>query len=775
MAKIDPVIYDEVQHTHTPAPAGSTLAVSYIPLSVDSANVITKDDDGVLLKAEDLVSKVAGNIISVAGDKKLYAAIGDLVSADTGNIITYGTDNKLFAVMSDVLSVKVTNVLKKDASGKILLEAQDLISADKGNGISLGSDNKLKSIGISEDGCNCLHKGEDGGLYISAEDIVSHDSMSPFSVCNGKLYFDVSWLPEAQTIVSGNSCNLIQADNDGAAFLKGSDIVSTDTGNYIHVGCDGKLYAGYSDVVSALDANLLQDDGSGKVLLTTNRFLNSSTNNLISLDDNGKMLAKVALAYDNATGRLDLTGTNGGVLSTVTIPTKTSVLKSADIVVNPIGQPAGTFIKFVFTTEEGETVSYANLKALTNIYKGGTAVDVTDYTINVKYGKGIKLVADKLTVDMDRLAGNGLMLSNDVVTGEDNLAVNLGNGLDFDDNNAIEVVLHPDQQVLYASDNGLAAFFGMHTSTANGSDVLECYDHNGDSILSTRITLGDGLEAENGSIIKVKTVDALTAGDKTPVNSDAVLAAIDSGTAAYDNVPTSGSSKAVKSDGIFTAIKDAKDIAAADDALLEQRIVALEDKDTTPTKGSTKAVTSNGVYTAIETAKEELTVVDDTLSDRIDALEQKDSYQVRTNSDATNVIYLCGSVSATPTETYMFYNPNVYLSGNTFHADKFDGKVEGSNVTGDVTARLLKSYAFEAPSLTSDRLSVVAPGAYSSYRVWGFVRCLDGNGGTEDIYVSGTYAGGAKIVTRTAGKEVQDPTGDYAGFSYRNLNCLPLA
>lgn len=775
MAKIDPVIYDEVQHVHTPAPAGSTLAVSYIPISPDSANVLTTDTDGVLLKAADLVSNVAGNLLQVASDKKLSVSFNDLVSSDTGNIITYGTDNKLYAAMGKVLSDKVTNLLKQDASGKVLLEAQDIISTDKGNGISLGSDNKLKSIGISEDGCNCLHKGQDGGLYISAEDIVSHDSMSPFSVCNGKLYFDVSFIPEAQTIVSPESCNLIQEDNNGSALLRGKDVISSDAGNYIHDGCDGKVYAGYSDVVSALDANLLKDDGSGKILLTTNSFLSSSSGNIIALDDSGRMYAKLSLTYDKATGRLDLNGTNGGVLSTVTIQSGSSVLKSADIVVNPIGQPAGTFIKFVFTTEEGETISYANLNALTNIYKSGTAIDITDYTVNVKYGKGIKLVADKLTVDMDRLVGNGLILSNDVITGEENIAVNLGDGLLFDDNYAITVALHPDQQVLYASDNGLAAFFGMHVLNANSNDVLECYDHNGDSILSTRIKLGDGLEGVNGDTIQVKTLDTLTTGDLTPVNSDAVLAAIDAGTAAYDDVPMDGSSKAVKSSGIFNAIKDAKDIAAADDALLEARIAELEAMDTAPTQGSAKAVTSNGVYKAVADAKAELTVVDEGLSDRIDALENKDSYQVRTNSDATNVIYLCGSVSATPTETYMFYNPNVYLSGNTFHADKFDGKVEGANVIGDVTARLMKTYAFEAPSLASDRLSLVAPGAYAQYRVWGFVRCSDGNGGTEDIYVSGTYNGGSTILSRTAGKEIQDPTGDYAGFSYRNLNCVPLA
>lgn len=774
MAKIDPVIYDEVQHQHTPAPAGSVLKVSYIPISSDTANAVTTDDEGIMVKAGDLISTVEGNIIATARDKKLYAAVEDLISADEGNIITLGSDSKLYAVLNDLLSSKMTNLLKLDASGKILLEAKDTISEDEGNGLTLGLDGKLKSIGISQDGCNCLHKGEDGGLYLSAEDIISQDSMSPFSVCNGKLYFDTSFLPDPQTVVSSKNCNLIEADNDGAAYLLGKNIISEDAGNYIHVGCDGKPYVSYNNVVSSMKANLLQDDGSGKLLVVANSLVSTAPDNLLILDNNNQLLARVGMNYDNTTGKLNLVGTSGNVLSTVTIPTGTTVVKSADIVVNPLGQPAGTFIKFVFATSTGDTVSYANLNALTNIYQGGDAIDVFNYTISVKYGRNMKLSADALTVDVESMAGNGLGVNANYMSGADALYVKLGDGLAFDDSKAISVVLHPDQQILYANENGIAAFFGMHTLVANGSDVLECYDHNGESILSTRIILGDGLEADGGTTIKVKTLDTLSTGDKTPVNSDAVLAAIAAGESGYDKTPTEGSTKAVQSGGIYSAVKKVKEDAEASDEALEIRIAALETMDATPTSGSKKAVTSNGVYMGIDKAKAELTVVDDKLDERIKGLEDKDVFQVRTNSDATNVIYLCGSVNSVPSETYMFYNPNVYLSGNTMHAERFDGKVDGANVTGNVTARLLKSYSFEAPSLTSDRLSVVAPSAYPTYRVWGFVRCSDGKGGTEDIYISGTYASGAKILTREAGKEIQDPTGEYAGFSYKNLNCLPL-
>lgn len=746
MTKITPLIFDTVQHVHTQAPDGSVFDVSYIPASTDVKNVLTKDANGVLVKAEDLVSTTEGNILHTAVDNKLSVALSD----------------------------KVTNVLTKDTSNNVLLEARALISTDASNGMVIGTDNKLKTLGVSTDEFNALHKGQDGGLYISAEDFITHDSMSPFCVKNGKLYFDTTFIPEAQTIVSGENCNLIQPDIDGAAYLRGCDVISSDTGNLLRTGYDGRAYIGYSDVASSVTSNLLQDDGTGKVLLTPNNLLSQLYDNAIAMDNDGRLYAKLGLAYETLTGRLDLTGARGGVLSTVNIPTGASILKSASIVVNPIGQPAGTFIKFVFSTTEGEIVSYANMNALTNIYKAGDGVALNNYTISVKYGLGLKLAGEQLVVNMDRLAGNGLEVTTDVVTGDNIIAVKLGQGLFFDTDKSLGVALHPDQQIIYAGEKGLAAFMGMHVLTANGTDVLECYDHNGNSILATRITLGNGLEGADGTTINVKTLDTLTEGDNTPVNSDAVLNAISGKMLEYDDTPTADSERAVKSKGIYNAILDAEAVAAESDSALEKRIVALETMDTTPTAGSVSAVTSEGIHAAIEDAKTELTSVDEGLDTRITTLEAKDVYQVRTNSDAVNVIYLCGSVAATPMETNMFYNPNVYLSGNTLHAEKFDGKVVAANITGDVTARVLRSDAFESARLSSDKLTLTAPDVYDSYRIWGFVRCSDGNSGTEDVYISGTFAAGATILSREAGGEIQDPTGVYAGFSYRNLNCVGL-
>lgn len=55
----------------------------------------------------------------------------------------------------------------------------------------------------------------------------------------------------------------------------------------------------------------------------------------------------------------------------------------------------------------------------------------------------------------------------------------------------------------------------------------------------------------------------------------------------YDDVPTSGSNKAVKSNGVYQAIENAK-----------------TQFDNAPTFGSTKAVTSGGIYNAIQNINE---------------------------------------------------------------------------------------------------------------------------------------------------------------------------
>lgn len=92
----------------------------------------------------------------------------------------------------------------------------------------------------------------------------------------------------------------------------------------------------------------------------------------------------------------------------------------------------------------------------------------------------------------------------------------------------------------------------------------------------------------------------------------------------YDNVPTSGSNKAVKSNGVYQAIQnlvqtiaDTYELKLQYDNLPTQNstkhvksggiYTAIENAktpfDNAPISGSTKAVTSGGIYTAIENAK----------------------------------------------------------------------------------------------------------------------------------------------------------------------------
>lgn len=64
----------------------------------------------------------------------------------------------------------------------------------------------------------------------------------------------------------------------------------------------------------------------------------------------------------------------------------------------------------------------------------------------------------------------------------------------------------------------------------------------------------------------------------------------------YDNVPTSGSNKAVKSNGVYQAIQNlAQTISETYELKLQY--------DNLPTQNSTKHVKSGGIYTAIENAK----------------------------------------------------------------------------------------------------------------------------------------------------------------------------
>lgn len=108
----------------------------------------------------------------------------------------------------------------------------------------------------------------------------------------------------------------------------------------------------------------------------------------IKLTDSEKILAKgadgltatVAMSYDKEAKKIFLTGKNNAAISEIdtTDFVKDGMLESAELVVDPKGQPKGTYIKLVWNTDGKKDEMFINVTSLIDIYTEGNGITVSD-------------------------------------------------------------------------------------------------------------------------------------------------------------------------------------------------------------------------------------------------------------------------------------------------------------------------------------------------------------------------------------------------------------
>lgn len=149
------------------------------------------------------------------------------------------------------------------------------------------------------------------------------------------------------------------------------ELVSSDADNAVQVGADGLLTVGVS--------------ASDKVVFK---------------DNDGKIATNLTGDYELATGKFTLKGGSAGSteIFSVTIPTALTLLKTAELVVDPAGKPAGTYLHFVFDLQSGEESEvYIDVTTLIDIYTAGDGIDVTGNEISAK----LAATGNQISVDDD--------------------------------------------------------------------------------------------------------------------------------------------------------------------------------------------------------------------------------------------------------------------------------------------------------------------------------------------------------------------------------------
>lgn len=239
---------------------------------------------------------------------------------------------------------------------------------------------------------------------------------------------DRTFTPGTGILIDGASAAADLSANRTIA-VSPAGVVSAKTGNALEVangtGEDGLLYVAPQDVDNLIAAN----------------------DELLWKDANGKIATGLELAYNTTTGKFDITNHAGTIIATVTVPSSVSMLQSAELVVDPTGQPAGTYMHFVFKLADGTTSDlYVDVTSLIDVYTGGAGIDITSNKVSVDLtangGLEMSTTGDAATLQVDfanlvsSKTGNAITLASGV--GEDGkLFVNPGVTVSSDADNMI--------------------------------------------------------------------------------------------------------------------------------------------------------------------------------------------------------------------------------------------------------------------------------------------------------------------------------------------------
>lgn len=211
-----PLVHDSTNNAIAPLPDGQTLPPDVVPVSSASGQVLTVEDDGLLVEVSGLVSEASDNQLKVQ-DGKLLVEKQTVVSTDEANVISTGSDGGAYIKQADFVN-EVVGMIQTQ-----LAEA-DHVSTDTGNYLRLGTD-KLAYLGgndiLSNGGINLLTiDPTDGRIILSSETLNANIDVGGFISSD-----------ENNHLVVGSDCKLFVASP-----------VSADAGNAIVEGSDLKAY-----------------------------------------------------------------------------------------------------------------------------------------------------------------------------------------------------------------------------------------------------------------------------------------------------------------------------------------------------------------------------------------------------------------------------------------------------------------------------------------------------------------------------------------------------
>lgn len=506
-----PIIYDDVSNRLREGIGGAeVIDASFLPLGPGMG---VGADGSITMDPSALVSSDTDNQITIGSDKGLFVPpveipevdAAALVSNQAGNDIIIGTDGKLYAHTMDGIDIDANDkVLSKSANG--LLATVRLTYVSTTGTIRLtGRDNVLLgSVTLPEN-----------QILNAAELVENPDSLAPgtyikftFDTTSGPsdMYLDVTKLVDIYTAadtsivvddyavkVNIDANSALTAGSNGVT-IKLSKMLSSDPGNRLKIGADNKFF-----VEPAKAEDVVVDPAD----------------NILSVTSNG-VSATVELSFDEASQEIRLLGRGGAVLGSVELP-DTRILKTAELVTDPSGQPKGTYVKLVFSTSDGGTTGmYINVTQLIDVYTASDASVVVE-------NKSIRANVDPAGALAVNAAGLGVRFGDLVSSDAGNRVVQGTDGKLFSASvAATDISVDPADKFLSTSAAGMLATIGLkYDSVANkirltgrGGDVVSSVQLPDVKLLRSAELVTDPPEEAAGTYIKL-TFDTSGGGTST--------------------------------------------------------------------------------------------------------------------------------------------------------------------------------------------------------------------------------------------------------------------
>lgn len=425
---IRPIVPTSNKKQYVVAPDGSVLDVGLMPVSKDARNLLTVDDEGLCVKAIDIVSRSPDNMLSVGADGRLFISgtISPEISADKYNYARIGRDGGLFISGNDILSNGDINLLTIDPTDhKIiltragLLKAMPLVSTDKGNVISSGSDGGAY-LAIDD-----LIADDDSLLFVNGDKQIATSIKLKYNPGNGAL----DLIGQNGDVITSVTVPTSTSSLKGVYLLNGKPdaMGATTAGDYhfsLQYSMDNGISWGAPVPVTVTATKGMESAGTLPGVEGVNKvrafFHGLQAESIVSAN-------KATLVFSDET---NLTVTPGIEETTFTF-------------MPAVGIETGVFLCFVFLLSDGTVQDvYVDLSTLVDVYAPGdgisiTAGDVPIISAKVKGDGGILVDSSGLHLDLNWINSHITAPTPDV---------NQGNGITVtDETGAVTVSAKPKE------------------------------------------------------------------------------------------------------------------------------------------------------------------------------------------------------------------------------------------------------------------------------------------------------------------------------------------